>query len=97
MATYTELRNLFDNPVLRGRVETAVVVTANAIAAAVVTETAARKTWANKALLNTEQEARLVLKLALAQNKSASVAQINAVSDSALQTIVENAVALLAG
>ena len=93
MATYVEIRNLFDDSALRNRVATAVIIAANGILGEGAA-TAPRKAWAAKAFSSAEQEAKRILMAVLAANSGASVAQIQGASDAALQTNVDNAIDL---
>lgn len=86
MASYLELRNLFNDGDLMSRVEVAVMVKAQAMIAGA---TAAEKAWIADAILNSKRTANDVLKLVLAQNKDNSVAQIQGANDAVLQGAVD--------
>ncbi len=93
MASYAEIRTLFNDSGLKNRVATAVIVAANAIlldAAA----TAQQKSWANKAFQNPENEARRVFMAVLAANIGATVEQIQGAADAAVQANVDAAITL---
>lgn len=99
MATYLELRNLGNDPDLRNRVQVAVMVAAQTIAANAGTETMARKAWAQRAIRDPQGWAQRALWLALAANKANSVAQIQGAPDdgaNSLQEAVDAVVDLLA-
>ena len=91
MASYTEIRNLFQDSALRNRTATAVIIAANGILGA---PDASRKAWASKAFANPENESRRVLMAVLAANKDATVAQIQGATDAQLQTNVDAAIDL---
>lgn len=94
MATYLELRDLFTDDTLRGKVEAAVCIAANTIRkeAASVTDHAARLTWAKAALLNPRPQAETILKLLLADNATATKAGIQGATDATLQTLVNDSI-----
>lgn len=92
MASYIELRNLFNDSTLRNKVAVAVTIAAQGIIASSGTETAPRIAWAQRALRSPEPEAQVALMYVLAENSALTVAQINAASDTALQTAVNEAV-----
>ena len=106
MATYEELRGLFQEVSLRNKVEVAVCEAARIIASAEDStdppwdQTAGahdlRIKWAVKAIQSTVSEAERVYKYVLAANKSATVAQIMSASDTAIQDNVNDVVDLLA-
>ena len=95
MATYTEIRNLFDDSALRNRVAVAVIVAANTILEE-TPATPARKAWAVRAFAGAEAEAKRILMAVLAANKDATVGQIQNANDAALQTNVNAAINLFA-
>jgi len=94
MATYTELRELFSDSTLRNRVEVACVVAAETIRteAPAVDNHANRLVWARAAFTNPSGIRDAMLKALLAANKDAEVTSIQAVSDAALQTLIDAAV-----
>ena len=96
MATFLELRGLFNDVALRNRVEVAVIIAANNIAQNSTAESDERLTWAKNALNAPGREADKALLVALAVNSTAAVAQIQGASDAALQTNVDSAVDVLA-
>ena len=93
MATYTAIRNLFDDSALLNRVAVAVIVAANTILEA-STPTVAEKAWAAKAFAGPEAEAKRIIMSVLAANKSATVTQIQNANDTALQNNVDAAINL---
>jgi hypothetical protein len=96
MATYLELHALFADSDLMTRTEAAVVVKAHEYVAS-VTPTADQLTWAKSALSSPKGEAKPLLAYVLAENKSATVAQIKAASDATLQGFIDTAVDALVG
>lgn len=111
MATYLELHKFFtDDSDLRKRTQVAVIMAVEDIRAGsdtaangwnenpdYATSHAKRVTWAQSAVIENGVTARSALKLMLAANASASVAQIEGASDAALQSNVRDAVDFLAG
>jgi hypothetical protein len=93
MATYQELRGLFNDSDLMEKTEVAVVVAANDLVGG--TPTTADKAWIAAALANPSAEAQKALMNVLAANKGLSVAQIQNATDSALQTNVNAVVPIL--
>lgn len=93
MATYVEIRNLFNDSALRNRVATAVIIAANGILAEGAA-TQARKAWAAKAFASAEQESKRILMAVLAANSGATVVQIQGAPDAALQANVDAAISL---
>ena len=93
MATYAEIRTLFNDSALKNRVATAVIIAANGILNE-VTPSINRKAWANKAFQGPEGESVRVLMSVLAANNSATVAQITGASDTQIQTNVDAAIDL---
>lgn len=98
MATYLELRQLFAEGRLKNRIEVACIVAAETIRTEDVgtTNHANRLLWAKRAFTNPNSIRDMMLKALLAVNKDATVANIQAVTDAALQTQVEAAVDLFA-
>lgn len=93
MATYVEIRNLFNDSALKNRVAVAVIKAAETIlnnAAATPDE----RSWANGAFSRPESEAGRVFMAVLAANSAATVAQIQGVTDVNLQTNVDAAISL---
>jgi hypothetical protein len=99
MATYTELKSLDTDQSLLFRCEVAIWIAINAIAveAAGTANHAERIAWAKQSATGTAGMAQMVLRLVLAANSSATVAQINAATDASLQTAVNNTIRVLAG
>lgn len=93
MATYQELRSLFNNSDLMEKVEVSVVKAANDLNAD--SPTAADKAWISHALTNTSAEAKKALKIVLAENSSASVSAIMSASDATVQSNVNSVVPTL--
>lgn len=101
MATYAELRALFNDPdtSLRGKVEVAVIVAAEAVVNedGATANHANRVMWAAQAFSNPAAEAKKALMVVLAANKAATVAQITEATDPAIQSNVDAVVDVLAG
>jgi hypothetical protein len=98
MATYTELFNLQSGVAgadLRNRVAVAVSIQAHTYLTSGVA-TPAQKTWAARVSRAPHNEAGRVLVLLLAANNGATVAQITAVADAAIQTAVGTVASALA-
>lgn len=98
MATYNELLTLATDSDLIARTRVACVVASYAVGVEVGTTPnhAARTEWAKRVFSNPEFEASRMLWILLAMNKTLTVAQIKAVSDTDLQTAVDGAVNILA-
>lgn len=105
MATYTEIRDLFGDGDLLKKVEAAIAIAAEKIAAgnddgAPFDQTAGahdlRVKWAAAALQNTAQEAQRIYKIVLAKNAGATVANIQSATDEAIQSNVDASVDLIA-
>jgi len=88
VASYTELGELFNNTVLRSRIEQATY-----IAAIMVQEespgTAQRRNWSASVLSNVKAWAERMHMALLVANKDLTKAQIEAASDTAIQTRVD--------
>ena len=95
MASYLELREQFANDQLRNKVTVAAVIAAYNLLSG--TPTDAEKTFAREVLDAPEKMGGLITKAVLAANKDATVAQINAASDAAIQTNVDSVIPNLAG
>lgn len=93
MATYQELRDLFDDSDLTEKVEVAVVIAANNLIGG--TPTTNEKAWAATAFANPNAEARKALMAVLAENSGLTVAQIQSATDAAVQTNVNAVVSTL--
>lgn len=90
MATYTEIRDLFNDSVLLNRVEVAVIISANNLA-----DDANNNSWVAKAYSSTVSEAKKALMAVLATHNGLTVAQIQGATDAALQSAVDIAVSTL--
>lgn len=93
MATYLELRGLFNNDVLLNKVSIALLVAVGALIAG--TPTTADKAYAAAVYDNPQGEARKALMSVLAANKDATLSSIKSASDSAIQTNVDAVVSIL--
>lgn len=93
MATYIEIRGLFNSSDLRNKVATAVVVAAQVILEN-GTATTAQKAWANKAFSNPSGEAGRIYMSVLAANKDATLSAIESSTDAQIQTNVDAAIAM---
>jgi len=93
MATYLEVRDLFNDSDLTNRVAVAVLVSVKDKLA--VSPTTAEKAYAAKVFANPQAEAKKVLKYVLAVDNGSTVAQIQGVSDAALQTNVDAVIDVL--
>lgn len=89
MATYSELRNLFNDSELGNKIEVALIVSAYNLIKNTPTPTAEQKAWAVHAFNNTALEGKKALKAVLAANKDITTSQIQSASDSAVQTKVD--------
>lgn len=89
MATLVELRGLFADSDLRNRVTVATVIEANDMIAQ-SSVTAQERAFAQAVFSNPQSIGFRVLMSVLAANASASVAQIQGASDSAIQSNVAN-------
>lgn len=93
MATYLELRNLFNDGDLINRTSVAIIVAINAKLEG--TPSIADKTYAAQVLGNPQAEAKAVLMAVLAANKGVTVSAIQGSTDAALQTKVNAVVDVL--
>ena len=93
MATYTEIRNLFNDSDVKNRVVVAVAVSAQTLAAG--TPTAADNAWISSVLSSPQTEGSKAFIAVLAANKAATVAQIQGATDVELQTKVDEIVPTL--
>jgi len=93
MATYEEVRGLFNDSALKNKVATAVIIAAQGILENGAA-TSAQKSWADKAFSNPEAEARRIYMSVLAANKDTAVAGITGATDAAIQTNVDAAIAM---
>jgi hypothetical protein len=98
MATYLELFDQRANSSLRNKVAVACIIAAEAIRTEDVNTVnhANRLTWAKSVFIQPMVEADRMLMAVLAQNKDATVSQINGASDSAIQTAVNASVNVFA-
>lgn len=93
MATYDELRQLFDSSDLLNKIEVAIVIAANGLLSG--SPTAASKAWVVKVFSSPRSEAKKALMSVLAANSAATSAQILGASDAAIQTKVDEVVPIL--
>jgi len=93
MATYLELRGLFNDDVLVNKVTVALLITLDGLITG--TPTAADKAYAAAVYANPQVEAEKVLMSVLAANKDVALASIQSASDSALQVKVDDVVPIL--
>ena len=93
MATYLELRSLFNDGDLNNKMEVAVIIAAQTLIAG--TPSAQESAWAAKCFSGTKGEAAKALMGILASNKGSTVTQIQGASDSVLQTAVDGIVPTL--
>lgn len=93
MATYQELRILFNDSDLLEKVETAVVIAANDLVAG--TPTAADNSWIGAVFSNPNSEAKKALMAVLASNSDSTVAAIQGATDVSIQTNVDTIVPTL--
>lgn len=98
MATYDELLLAAENGTLRNRIRVACVVAAEAIRTELtsVTNHANRLVWAKAVFANPQYEAERMLWAVLAQNRTATLAQITGANDATIQTAVNAAVDVFA-
>jgi hypothetical protein len=102
MATYLELRDVFENTELLKKVMVAVAIAAETVSSGADTtdppwdQTAGahdnRIRWAANAITDTKGEAARIMKMVIAANKDLTVSQINGASDTAIQANVDAAV-----
>ena len=90
MASYTEIRDLFNDSELSNRVEVAVIIAAQGLA-----DNAGNNAWIAQAYASPTGEAKKALMAVLAANSGLTVAAIQGSTDAALQTAVDSAVAVL--
>lgn len=93
MATYQELRSLFNDSDLLEKVEVATVIAANDLLA--TTPTTAQKAWAAQVFASPKTEAQKALMAVLAENSGLTVAQIQGATDTAVQTNVDGVASIL--
>jgi hypothetical protein len=99
MATYLELYALRNNADLMQRLIIAILVAANSVRleASNTPFHSNRVAWAQNAVKDPDVYASKALYLLLAQNKALTVAQIQSVTDTAIQTAVDELVNTLTG
>lgn len=93
MATYQELRALFNDSDLLEKVEVATVIAANDLLA--TSPTAQQKAWAAKVFADPKIEAMKAVMAVLAENKTATVAQITTATDVTVQSNVDGVAQIL--
>lgn len=98
MATYTEIAGILNDPILADKVKAACLVAAKTIQdeGTGTTNHANRLKWAKAVYLDPATWGVRVLRAVLAANASATLAQINAATDSSIQTAVNAAVDVFA-
>ncbi len=87
MATYTELRDLFSNDVLLNKVDIAILIAANDILAGTPTENDQK--WVASVFGSPRFAAERAYMALLAENNTATVAQITGSTDAAIQAKVD--------
>ncbi len=94
MATYNELFDLLNNSELRNKISVAVGVSAETIRTelATVPNHTNRLIWSQDAFKNPQRIAREVMWSVIIANRTATVAQILAATDAAIQTNVDDVV-----
>lgn len=90
MATYLELRNLFNDGDLKNKVITATVVAAKELLGG--TPTANDRAWASSVLANPKGESSKALMTVLAENKALDVSAIQGATDAGIQAQVDSVV-----
>jgi len=98
MATYAELYTLGEDLTHRERIAVAVAISASSIMNELPTvdNHAERLKWAAAALNNPGQEAERFVPVVLAENSTATVAQIESATDADILSNVESAIDLFA-
>lgn len=99
MATYADLHDLASSgtiATLRKQIRVAITIKANTIAKSASPTTPAKE-WSKQALANPQSYEQVVLNYVLADNASATTAQIAAATDTQVQTAVNAAVDTLLG
>ncbi len=94
MATYIEIRNLFNDSELSNRADVAVMIAASNLLAE-TTPTTEQQAWAAGVFSNPKGEGQKALMAVLSANASATVDAIKNASDSALQANVDAVVPAL--
>ena len=90
MATYTELRGLFNDSELLGKIEVAAIIAANDLLSG--TPTANDRAWAAGAFSSPKAESKKVLMSVLAENSGLAAASITSATDAAIQNNVNSVV-----
>lgn len=93
MASYEELRSLFNNSDLINRIDVAIIISANNLLAG--TPTATEQSWAAYVFSKPRVEAEKALMAVLATNNTLTTAQITSALDPALQSAVDTVVPTL--
>jgi hypothetical protein len=98
MATYAELLSALDNEALLAKIRVAIWVAADAVRAedTGTINHANRLLWAKAALQNPDSVAKQMVPIVLAQNRSATLAEIVGATDAQVQTAVNTAVNVFA-
>ena len=95
MASYTDLRSLWSNDILRNRIELAQTVVANEIlvqTTGLPANHTARVKWAVLVMTSPASWADIMLRLLIARNNTLTTAQLTAVDDADLATAIRVAV-----
>lgn len=87
MATYIELRNLYDDDDLKNKLDVATMITANNLLSG--TPTVDQQKWAAYVFGNVRTESSKALMAVLATNNNLTVAQIQTATDNGIQTAVD--------
>ncbi len=93
MATYTEIRELFNSSDLLNRTTIAIIVYAENLMNG--TPSTAQKVWIDKVFSSPTAEAKKVLMGVLAASRAATKEQIESATDAALQTEVDEIAPIL--
>jgi hypothetical protein len=88
MATYAELYDKVGDSALKNRLAVAVAVKAQALFD-LATPTAAQLAWADSAINDPFGKAEVFFRYLLAKNRALTIAQIDAVTDTAMQTAID--------
>lgn len=99
MATYLELYSLTTDTTLRQKLTVAILVACEAIRVEANNTPfhSNRIAWAQQAITNAEGEANKAIGLLLAANKALTVAQINGVTDTVIQSSLDALINTLTG
>ena len=98
MATYAELLQASENDTLNRKLRVAVIIAAETVRteSPATTNHTARIAWAKQVFANPIAEAQRMLWAVLAQNQSATLAQITGASDATVQSAVDAAIDVFA-